>query len=88
MREATVAKTKTISAVLVIVSVAMFLVSGWFFLWVLSSASLASGECMGDWLTLWNTPGCRNPVYAQFGFIVTLASSVILFVWGIRKPKE
>ena len=66
----------------------MFLVAGWFFLWVLSSASLAPANCQGGWLRLWETPGCRNPVYAQSGFLLTLAVSVILLVVGVRSPKE
>jgi len=82
------AKTKTLSTALVAVSFVMFLVAGWFFLWILSSASLALGNCKGGWIELWNTTGCKSPVYAQFGFVVTLASSVILFIWGIWNPKQ
>jgi hypothetical protein len=81
------AKTKTISAVLMAASFLMLLVAGWFFLWVLSSASLAPGNCQGGWVELWNTPGCRNPVYAQSGFLVTLGVSITLFVLAVRKPK-
>jgi len=62
----------------------MFLVTGWFFLWVISSGSLAPGYCQGGWIQLWETEGCRNPVYAQFGFLVTFLAAVIFLILGIR----
>ncbi len=82
------AKTKRMSAIFLISSLIMFLLAGWFFLWVLSSASLAPGNCQGGWVRLWETPGCRNPVYAQSGFLLSLLLSILLFVLAVRSPKE
>jgi len=62
----------------------MFLVTGWFLLWVISSGSLAPGYCQSGWIQLWATEGCRNPVYAQFGFLVTLLATVAFLILGIR----
>ncbi|MDH5710660.1 MAG: hypothetical protein OEZ15_03210 [Gammaproteobacteria bacterium] len=80
--------TRNKSAILIISSIIMLLIAGWFFLWVLSSASLAPGNCQGGWMKLWETPGCRNPVFAQSGFLLTLTASVVLFAMGIRRPKK
>ena len=81
-------KTRTVSTILIIASFVMLLVTSWGFLWVFSSASLAPESCQGGWIELWNTVGCRNLVYDQFGFLVIFTVTVILFVLVVRKPIE
>jgi len=78
------AQTKKQIILLAVAAIISLAVAGWFFLWVLS---LAHGHCQGGWIHLWNTPGCKNSVYAQTGLVLAVFSSVVLFlkaVWILR----
>ena len=67
-----------------IISLVLLLAACWFFLWMLSSASLASGYCGSSFSLFHEQFKCRQP---NIAFILCLCSSVVslVFLWlGIK----
>lgn len=71
------------SVKLILASITIAMVSLWFLLWVMSSYSLAFTFC--DEFGLFHEKfRCRQPYIAIIGFVTTGASSIALFVMGIK----
>jgi hypothetical protein len=63
------------------------LVSMWGFLWMISSASLASGYCKGDFSLFHEAFRCRQPYLAMilFGVFLIVSAGSFWVAWRRRK---
>ena len=71
-----------------VMAVILFLVSIWFFLWFLSSSSLAFVECNGTYSFSAINPRCRNPAISSALFAASFLLSIGCLVTGFFKRKR
>ena len=70
------------------ISLIFFLVSGWGFLWMLSSSSLASEFCVNEFSLFHEDFRCRQPYLAVLLWVISGVACLALLVVGIRSFKN
>ncbi len=67
-----------------IISLVLLLAAGWFFLWILSSASLAGEYCKSNFSLFHEQFRCRQPNIAFIFCVCSSVASVVFLCLGIK----
>ena len=69
-------------------SISFLLLAAWFGMWMLSSASLASGSCENNFSFFHEDFRCRQPFLAAIGFVISLCVSIFLCFLSIKVKRK
>jgi hypothetical protein len=70
------------------VSILLFFVSGYAFLWILSSSHLAAHYCNGEFALFHPAFRCRQPQIAMILWIVSGIGAVVMLVMALKSKSQ